>query len=175
MSSDPPVEVVASIEPAAVAESLVQGYSCDSRCGVILRFGQIVGDDPMTRYWLRAASQGRPVGVGAPEQWAHLIHTDDIGPAVLAALVAPAGIFNVGAAPVRKADLVQAYAKASGVAEVGFLGPVLRRMAGPRIETLTRSQRVCSDRFSSQTGWRPTRPVPAADWFDAARLELVSP
>ncbi len=46
-------------EPAAVGESHVQDYACDSRFGVVLRFGTIVGDDGQTRYWLRAAGNGR--------------------------------------------------------------------------------------------------------------------
>ena len=46
-------------EPTAVGESHVQDYTCDSRTAVVLRFGTIVGDDPQTRYWLRAAERGR--------------------------------------------------------------------------------------------------------------------
>ena len=52
-----PVDITPMTEPAAVGESLVQDYSCDSRAGVVLRFGTIVGDDGQTRYWLRAARQ----------------------------------------------------------------------------------------------------------------------
>jgi nucleoside-diphosphate-sugar epimerase len=163
-----PIEITAATEPVSVAESHVQDYSCDSRTGVILRFGRIVGDDPMTRYLLRAASHGRPVGLGRPEGWIHLVHTDDLGPAVLAALRAPRGTYNVGAEPVRRADLVAGYAAHVGADRATFLGPLLRRLAGPRTEPLTRSLRVCSEHFSAQTGWGPTRPTFSADWFDAA-------
>lgn len=168
-----PLEIMAAVEPFADAESHVQGYTCESRVGVILRFGQVTGDDPITRYWFKAAAHGRPVGVGAPTDWAHLIHTDDIGSAVVASLVAPAGIYNVGIEPIRKQQLVEAYAAGTGVEAAGFLGPVLRRMAGPRLEPVARSLRVCSEHFCASTGWRPSRPVLDASWFDAVAREAV--
>lgn len=160
-----PLEILAVTEPNAVAATHVQQYTCDSRTGVILRFGQVIGDDPLTRHWLRAAAHGRPVGIGRPDQWAHVVHTDDIGPAVLASLVAPAGCYNVGAAAVQKSAIVDAYAEAVDTAEVAFMGPLLRRLAGPRIEPLARSLRVCSEHFSAQTGWRPTRSDFGTDWL----------
>lgn len=169
-----PVMITRAVDPTAVAEAHVQGYTCGSRAGVVLRFGQVMGDDPITRYWLRAAAHRRPVGIGRPDAWTHLIHTDDIGSAVVAALVAPAGTYNVGAAPVRKAELVAAFAERAGVDEVGFLGPVLRRMAGHRLEPVSRSLRVCSDHFSAQTGWRPTRARVDAGWLTDVALEPVA-
>jgi nucleoside-diphosphate-sugar epimerase len=163
-----PIEITAATEPLAVGEAHVQEYACNSRAGVILRFGMIVGDDPVTRYFLRAAAHGRPVGFGRPDGWIHVVHTDDLGTAVLAALHAPSGTYNVGADPVRRADLVSGYAAQVGAASGSFLGPVLRRLAGPRLEPLGRSLRVCSELFSSQTGWVPQRAQFGADWFDAA-------
>jgi nucleoside-diphosphate-sugar epimerase len=165
-----PIEITAATEPLSVSEAHVQDYSCSSRAGVILRFGMIVGDDAVTRYFLKAAAHGRPVGFGRPDGWIHLVHTDDLGPAVLAALHAPRGTYNVGAEPVRRADLVAAYAASVGAADGGsFLGPVLRRLAGPRMEPLGRSLRVSSEQFSAHTGWAPRRPTFGPDWFDAAR------
>jgi nucleoside-diphosphate-sugar epimerase len=102
------------------------------------------------------------------------VHTDDLGSAVVAALHAPGGVFNVGSAPVLRGELVEGYAKAVGVESVSFLGPMLRRLAGSRIEPLTRSLRVSSDHFSAQTGWRPMRPTFDPAWFDAAELPATS-
>ena len=117
-----PVEITSMTEPAAVGESQVQDYACDSRVGVVLRFGTIVGDDGQTRYWLRAAGNGRGIGIGHPSDWAHVIHTDDLGGAVLASLHAPSGVYNVGAEPVQRLDLVQGYADAAGVESGAFIG-----------------------------------------------------
>jgi nucleoside-diphosphate-sugar epimerase len=169
-----PLEITAMTEPAAVGESLVQGYSCDSRAGVLLRFGTIIGADPQTRHLLRATASGRPVGLGHPSDWAHVVHTDDLGAAVLAALHAPSGVYNVGAEPVQRHDLVQGYADAACVESGVFRGSWGRWLVGPRLEPLSRSLRVCSEHFAAQTGWRPTRPTFDADWLDAA-AEMAQP
>jgi nucleoside-diphosphate-sugar epimerase len=158
--------ITRATEPAAVAETHVQDYSCGSRVGVVLRFGLIVGDDASTRWQLRAARRGSPIGLGRPDGWLHPVHTDDLGPAVLAALSAPSGVYNVGAEPVRRSDYVQAFADAVGRQEVGFLGPVLSRLAGARAEPLTRSLRVSAEHFTATTGWAPRRPVFGSSWLD---------
>jgi nucleoside-diphosphate-sugar epimerase len=160
-------------EPACVGESLVQDYTCGSRTGVVLRFGTVVGDDSLTRGRLRAARHGRPVGRGAPDGWAHLVHTDDVGPAVVSALTAPSGVYNVGAAPIRRAELVQGYADAVGRARGDFLGPMMLRLAGPRTEPLTRSLRVSSTVFADSTGWSPRRPDFDASWLEAAAAPVA--
>jgi nucleoside-diphosphate-sugar epimerase len=161
-------------EPASVGESLVQDYTCDSRTGVVLRFGSVVGDDLLTRGKLRAARNGRPIGVGSPNGWAHLVHTDDVGTAVVAALSAPSGVYNVGAAPVRRADVVQGYADAVGRKHGDFLGPMMLRLAGPRTEPLTRSLRVTSSAFTAGTGWAPVRSSFDASWLEAAAEPALS-
>jgi nucleoside-diphosphate-sugar epimerase len=166
-----PLEITSMTEPAAVGESLVQDYSCGSRVGVLLRFGTIVGDDRQTRRWLRATASGRPIGIGHPADWAHVVHTDDLGGAVLAALHAPSGVYNVGAEPVQRHDLVQGYADAVRVESGSFMGALGRRFVGARLEPLSRSLRVCSEHFAAQTGWRPRRAKFDAGWLDAA-LEL---
>ena len=143
-------------------------FTCGSRAGVVLRFGTVVGDDSLTRGRLRAARNGRPIGLGSPDGWTHLVHTDDVGAAVVAALSAPSGVYNVGATPARRADVVQGYAEAVGRNRADFLGPLMLRLAGPRTEPLTRSQRVSSSSFSSNTGWSPQRPEFDASWLEEA-------
>jgi nucleoside-diphosphate-sugar epimerase len=168
-----PIDITPATEPVAVSESLVQDYANGPRVGVVLRLGTIVGDDGLTGFQMKAVRHGRPVGLGRPDAWSHVVHTDDLGPAVLAALHAPSGVYNVGAEPVRRRDLVAGYASAAGVAPTGYLGPVLRRLAGRRVEPLTRSLRICSEHYSAQTGWAPTRPVFGPDWFDCWRARAA--
>ena len=169
-----PLEITAMTEPAAVGESLVQDFSCGSRTGVVLRFGTIVGDDPQTRYWLRAVQAGRRIGMGHPEGWSHVVHTDDLGEIVRCALHAPSGVYNVGAEPVQRHELVQGYADAMGVESRSFIGPVGRWWIGPRFEPQARSLRVCSDHFASMTGYQPHRPKFDAGWLDAALQRCTS-
>jgi len=169
-----PVDITPMTEPAAVGESLVQDYSCGSRAGVVLRFGMIVGDDPQTRYSLRATASGRSVGIGHPADWAHVIHTDDLGGAVLSSLHAPSGVYNVGAQPVQRHDLVQGYADAVKVESGAFMGAWGRWFSGPRIEAMSRSLRVSADHFAAQTGWRASRPKFDMGWLDeAAQLHVL--
>jgi nucleoside-diphosphate-sugar epimerase len=168
VSERSPLAITAATEPASVGESHVQDYCCGSRTGVVLRFGTIIGDDPLTRLQLRYARHGRRIGLGTPDGWAHVLHDGDLGSAVLAALTAPSGVYNVGADPVRRADLVAGFADAVGRDEVGFVGPVLRRLGGVRLEPLTRSLRVTSELFTSATGWHPRRPRLDSSWFTPA-------
>lgn len=163
-----PLEITTATEPAAVGEAHVQEFGNCRRTGVVLRLGSILGDDQQTRERLQAVRSGRRIGLGHPSDWAHVIHTDDLGDAVVAALHAPAGVYNVGAEPVQRHELLQGYAAAVGVESTSFVGPVGRWWIGPRHEPLARSLRVCSDHFASQTGWQPHRPTFDADWFDAA-------
>jgi nucleoside-diphosphate-sugar epimerase len=166
-----PLDINAATEPACVGESHVQDFQTDLRQGVVLRLGRIFGDDDTTRFLLRSARRGRAIGLGAPESWIHPLHTDDVGSAVVAALDAPSGVYNVGAEPVRRAALVQGYAEAAGRESASFMGPLTRRLAGARSEPLTRSLRVSSEHFTAQTGWRPRRATFDASWFEAVSVE----
>lgn len=161
-----PLEITECTEPAAVGESLAQDFSCGSRAGVVLRFGQVVGEDPQTRHQLRATRSGRRIGLGHPSGWAHVVHTDDVGPAVAAALHAPSGVYNVGAEPIQRLELVQGYADAVHAATTHFRSHRATWRHAARYEPLARSLRVSSDHFAAQTGWRPLRPKFDVTWFD---------
>ncbi|CAN5623211.1 NAD(P)-dependent oxidoreductase [soil metagenome] len=164
---DSPLEITRATEPASVGESHVQDYVCESRAGVVLRLGTIIGDDPMTRFQVRSVQHGHPIGLGSPEGWAHVVHTDDLGPAVAAALTAPSGVYNVGAEPVRRFELVGGFAAFAGRESIDFMGPLLRRVGGVRLEPLARSLRVSSEHLTASTGWSPVRAKFDSTWFEA--------
>jgi len=168
ITEESPLAITRATEPAAVGESHVQDYVSASRAGVVLRFGTIIGDDPLTRFQLKATRQGRPIGLGAPDGWAHVVQAEDVGTAVAGALVAPSGVYNVGAEPVRRVDLVAGFAEAAGRESIDFMSPTLVRLAGSRLEPLTRSLRVCSEAFTAGTGWTPARPKFDATWLASA-------
>jgi nucleoside-diphosphate-sugar epimerase len=160
VGEESPLAITRATEPASVGELHVQDYACGSRTAVVLRLGTVVGHDTP-----RAVR--RAVGLGAPASWAHVIHVDDLGPAVLAALAVPGGVYNVGAEPVRRADLL-AGAAAAGRGALDVSGPLLRRLGGERLEPLTRSLRVSSERFAAHAGWQPSRARFDASWFGPA-------
>lgn len=170
-----PLCVTTATEPASVGELAVQGYASTCRSAVILRVGLVLGDSGLARWLLRAVSQGRPIGFGAPEGYTHVIHSDDVGSAVLAGLEAPSGTYNVGASPVRRAELVDGYAAAVGRGRGHFAGPLRARLAGGRMEPLTRSLRVSSALFATATGWAPRRDTFDVSWLEAAGMPTLVP
>lgn len=175
VTEESPVCITSATEPASVGELAVQEFAASAcRTGVVLRMGLVLGDTMLSRWSLRAAASGRAVGMGSPEGFIHVIHSEDVGGAVDAALEVPSGVYNVGAEPVRRADLVAGYAEAAGREHGSFVGPFVTKLAGDRLEPLARSLRVSSDRFTGATGWAPRRSTFDADWLDAARAPAVA-
>lgn len=158
-----PVDVTRATEPLVVAEENVQAFGGEA---VSLRFGLVTGDDRNTAWLLARAAQGRSIGLGTGDSWMHVVHTDDVGTAVAAALTVPPGTYNVGAEPVRRRDYADAIAAAAGRREAHFLPPWVLRAGGEKLEILVRSQRVSSRRFHEASGWTPSRPVLDSSWLD---------
>lgn len=159
-----PLSVTRALEPAAVAESNATSFGTVSREAVVLRFGGIVGDDPATRWLIDRARAGRPIGYGRADSWAHLVHPEDAGTAVAAAIYAPGGAYNVGADPVRRGAMLGVFAAAADRSAVGFLPRLVVKMAGERLEPLTRSHRISSGKLHEVTGWKPAHPVFDPEW-----------
>ncbi len=164
LDEDSPVVVNRATEPMAMAEAHAQEFAGASRDSVVLRFGGIIGDDDYTRWRLARARAGQPMAFGAPDGWVHVVHAEDVGTAVLSALTAPGGVYNVGAEPVRRRDLAQQLAHAVGRDHSTFLPRPLLRLGGERVELLTRSQRVSSRSYVRTTGWKPRHRELSADW-----------
>lgn len=163
-----PLSVTRTLEPAAVAESNAASFAAAAREAVVLRFGNFVGDEPATRWLLDRARTGRPVGFGAADNWAHVVHPEDAGSAVAAALHAPGGVYNVGADPVRRGEMLHVFAKIVDRRSVGYLPRIVVKVAGERLEPLTRSHRISSAKLHEATGWKPAHPVFDRRWVEAS-------
>ena len=162
-----PIDVTMVTEPLAVAEAHAQRVEDAGGVAVRLRYGLIAGDDPNSQYLVRRARKRRPIGLGDPRSWMHVIHPDDVGTSALAALDAPSGAYNVGAEPLKRQDYVDAIATAAGFSEGRFFSKVVFHATGDKLEMLARSQRVTSQRFTDRTGWKPSHPVLTPEWFRA--------
>jgi nucleoside-diphosphate-sugar epimerase len=160
------IELTRASEHVVIAEGEVEAFTRTGREGVSLRFGQILGPDPNTAWLLRRARAGRSTGIGHPDSWTHVVHADDVGAAAVAALSVPAGAYNVGAEPVKRHDLAETLAQAAGRKEGKFFSRLTMRLGGQRIEMVSRSQRVSSQRFADRSGWYPQYPKLTPDWFD---------
>jgi nucleoside-diphosphate-sugar epimerase len=167
ITEDSPLSVTNAVEPSAVAESNATAFESPTRVPVVLRFGTLVGDDPSTRWRVAQARGGRPVGLGDPHGWMHIVHPEDAGRAVAAAITAPPGVYNVGADPVRRHEVTRVIGEVAGRPDVGYMPRLVVRLAGERIELMTRSHRVSSDRFHQATGWKPLHHDFDASWVSA--------
>lgn len=170
ITEDSPLAVTRSVESSAVAETNAAKFACKSRESVTLRFGSLIGDDPITRWMLGRARAGRPVGLGAVDSWTHLVHPADAASGIVAAMHAPGGVYNAGADPVRRGDVLQVVGDMVERAQVSNLSRLFVRLAGERAEPMTRSHRVSSGKLHEVTGWKPAHPV-----FEQSWLPVTSP
>lgn len=131
------------------------GFADAYRFAVALRFGLLYGDDPVTHWTLERVRKGKPVLVGAAEGYISPIAVPDAGAAVVAALAAPSGVYNVSGPPLTRAEWAEELGRAAGAAgPARFYSPLLLKLLGRRVEPFTRSQRISSDAFYNATGWR---------------------
>lgn len=161
LDEDAPTKPTPVTASALVAEANARRLAAGGGTAVILRFGQFYGPTAgHTRDLVRAARRLR-LGVlaGPPRAFASSIHTDDLGPAVVAALGAPSGTYNVSDdEPVRRSEWVALLAAAVGRPRLLYLGRLVSTLGGRTAEAVGRSQRMSNARFREATGWAPTVP-----------------
>ena len=152
------------------AEASAHRFTAAGGRGVVLRFGFFYG--PGARHseqFLKVARLGLVPMLGPPSTYLSSIYTTDAASAVVAALDAPAGVYNVvDDDPVTKREYARALASAVGRrVHVGAPGR-LALLLGQRTTSLTRSLRVSNRRFAETTGWRPAFASVREGWPAAA-------
>jgi nucleoside-diphosphate-sugar epimerase len=127
--------------------------------GVVLRFGMFYdAESHTTRDLVRGLAAGRLPLPGRSEAYAPFVATDDAAAAVVAALGAPAGTYNVvDDEPLTRAELALVASGAVG-RPVKTLPAVVSKAVATRAEPLSRSQRVSNAAFKAATGWAPRVP-----------------
>ena len=94
--------------------------------------------------------------VGAPDTYAPQVDADDVASAVVAALDAPAGTYDiVDDHPLTRREQTDAMARAVGRTRLHGLPRWLGGKAGAHLWS---SQRVSNTRFRDATGWSPSSP-----------------
>ncbi len=144
--------------PVLEAERQAQRFAESSRVGVALRFGLFYGPEaPSTHDLTRVARRGFVPVPGLASAYLSWIHTDDLGRAVVAALEAPAGIYNVvDDEPITRAAWAGVLARALERERIRLFPAFLGRVIPKRYRYLMRSQRVSNLRFKTATGWSPS-------------------
>ena len=153
-----PIDAVAHLRSAPVAESQAARVTAAGATGVVLRFAVFYGPDSDTTLAMIRLARRRIALSAGPDRYMSSITTDDAAAAVVASLSAPAGLYNVGDdEPVTGREFFAALAGALGVAPP-FIAPAgLARLGGSMAAAVTRSQRVSNRAFAAATGWKPAQ------------------
>lgn len=139
-------------------------FTAGGGSGVVLRFGQFYGPDRASAEMLARAHAGQPVVVGKPGGWLSPLRPEDAAAAVMAALGCAPGIYNVAEPPVRRSEWAAVIGAAAATGPAKFYPALVQKLAGPRAEPLTRSQRVDSAKFAAAAGWVPLSRSTRGGW-----------
>jgi nucleoside-diphosphate-sugar epimerase len=147
-------------DAALAAEAQVARFTAGGGTGVALRFGLFYGrGTAYTDAMLRWARWGLVYSPGDAGGYGSSIHVDDAAAAAVAALAAPAGIYDVtDDQPLTHREQATVLAAAAGRSRFLRAPGRLARFAGPGGEVGMRSQRVSNRRFREATGWAPRWP-----------------
>lgn len=166
ITEDEPIEPPEGLDGVLDAEANVRRVTEADVAGIILRFGNFYG--PESGYTQDAARMARrriSSALGEPDKYWSLIHTDDAGTAVAAALRAPAGAYNVvDDHPMTRAEIDVAIAEALGVKALRHAPAPVRRAMEKRAAVMARSIRASNARFKAATGWSPAYPSAREGW-----------
>lgn len=161
LDEDAPIDMVGFMTSTTEAEGNAQRFTRESAAwngaGVVLRFGLFYGPDShSTVDSFRLVRIGAAPAMGAANAYQPSISTDDAAAAAVAALRAPAGIYNVGDdEPLTKREFADAVAAAAGAPRPVLVPRAAVRLGGQKVAPLARSQRLSNARFKQATGWAP--------------------
>jgi len=135
--------------------------------GVVLRFAQFYSaDSHHTVDQMAAARHGIATMLGKTDGYWSFIYADDAGSAVVAALNATTGIYNVGEdAPMTRREGAENLARLLGKKKLRT-GPagLAAKVPGKALSIMTGSKRVSSEKFKNSTGWSPQVPSQREGW-----------
>lgn len=152
------------LEPGPQAVTVVDAErAAQAVDGTVLRFGFFLGPTSgMTQEHLAAVRRGLLPVFGPGDAYLATIHVDDAAAAVVAALDAEPGVYNVVDDQPRTRDEIVWSLEAMTGRRVRRLPAWLSRR-GP-LEPLSRSQRVSNGRLRDATGWAPRYHDVVAGW-----------
>jgi nucleoside-diphosphate-sugar epimerase len=157
IDEDTPLETIAFGDALKAAEAEALRFTDSGGSGVVMRFGQFYAPEAAHTVTMNKAAKRRvaPV-IGPKESYVSMIAADDAASAVVAALHAPAGTYNVTEdEPLTRYEFGQAVAAALGVKPPHYLPVAVGKVAGEKGRFYMRSQRVSNRRFQEAAGWAP--------------------
>lgn len=154
---------------ALVAEEHVARFAAAGGVGTSLRFAQLYGPGAVSADLVAALRARKVPLVGDGANYVSSIHADDAGAAVVAALGAPSGTYNVADdQPIRAGERLALQAEGVGAPTPRRVPVGLAKLlVGRAVHQLTVSQRVLNRRFRDTTGWAPAHPSIRDGWATA--------
>lgn len=170
IDEDAPVDPYPIARSNIAAETNARRFTEAGGVGVVLRFGLFYG--PGAAHSEQMFAQARHhIGfvLGRGEGYLSSIHLDDAASAVIAALDASPGTYNVvDDQPLTMREYADALAEAAGKAMWLRVPGRAAALLGDRLTSLARSLRVSNARFRAATGWAPRYPSAREGWLATA-------
>lgn len=166
------IEERTALQPVQYNRSLLDAEAAATRfrdgggIGVILRFAFFYGTDSnFTRNTVQSIRRGWAPMFGSTTAFMSSVSHDDAATAVVAALQAGPGVYNVvDDEPVRRREYAESLASVLEVAPPMFLPAFLARFFGSLGEMLGRSIRLSNRKLCTETGWKPRYPSVREGW-----------
>ena len=161
-----PIAPVAYNRTVVDAERSAERFSGGGGTGVVLRFALLYGPDSwFTRDLIRYVRRGWAQVPGAADAYISSVSHDDAAAAVVAALGAAPGIYNVvDDEPMRRREFFDSLAGVLGVPPPRLPPPWLKYLFGSLGEMLARSLRISNRKLRDACGWAPRYPSMREGW-----------
>lgn len=158
------------------AESSAGRVTIGGRVGIALRFALLYGgaEDGYTRDVLRYARRGWLALMGNPDGYVPMVTHDDAARAVVAALGAPAGVYNVvDNEPLTRGALAHMLGEILSVPSPKLPPKWVTLLAGSLGETLSRSVRLSNHALRTATAWKPMCHSGREGWREAVKSVII--
>jgi nucleoside-diphosphate-sugar epimerase len=176
IDEDTPVQTVPYVASALDAEANAKRFTESGGVGVVLRFGNFYGPgSEQTAIYVRAARSHVAPTMGSRDGYFPMIHLDDAADAVVTALAAPAGTYNIVDDALTRDEQMDALAAAVNVGHLAMAPAAATKVGGKAVSMLSRSQRVSNTTFKEATGWSPAYPSVRQGWPAVVREMGGSP
>lgn len=171
LNEDAPIEPAWDVVSSALdAEHQVERFVDGGGTGVVLRLARLYGPGRASAEYVAAVGQGELPIVGDGHPYVSSLHVDDASTALVAALGAPTGVYNVGDdEPVTERVYKRSLAEAVDAPEPPHYPlEAVAASYGDLTKLITLSHRVSNRRFRDTTGWSPRYPSVLDGWASVA-------